>query len=632
MQQFTEIRRSHWALWFLVICVGVLGFWHLGDYGEGWDEYSRFWHASEALHIYQDTLLHEPVFQHDNPHTRYHGIWPWALALGTYHAARLLGLPWELRLVGHAYAWGFALLALLAFGWLALRYLRPRTALWAVLLFITQPLLWGHGHINLKDTNMLAGVLVTVTLGLALGDRLDAQPPPRCEPRCPSRGILLLGGLFYLMVLGSLWGLIHAVSASWPSASLPDISPTLVTLAELITAIISTTLLALILSPWLLPQPWRACVRSALGHFARGPLRDPRLALFTLALGLTAGSRVIGWGIGMFFTLYWLHRHQGYGLLVGGTTLLGALVVETIVWPLSWHAPILFPLATLFAVSKFPWGGKVLFAGHFYPANALPPWFVPWLHLIQFTEPLVILSLTGWALLLIRGRRARLLGIALMWYALPVAAVILKRPTLYDNARQLLFLIPPLFLVAGYGWEALERYLPPMVGPLLQGLALLPGLIAIVHLHPYEYVYYNRLVGGVSGAYQRYELDYWATSFHEVAQFLNHQAPIGETVVVWGPLVPLDHALTREFNLCRAKEYHLTPNQTFYAVILVRFHLEETVYPQAPEVFRVTLVNEVPLALVRRVQPDATGYPALLGNGKNDEGGLAAKPEWGIFR
>ena len=626
MQQFAGIRRSHWALWLLVLCVGVLGLWHLNDYGEGWDDYSRFWHASEALHIYQNTLLHEPIPQHPRPYTRYHGIWPWALALGTYHLGRLLGLPWELRLVGHAFTWGFALLALLAFGWLALRYLRPRTALWATLLFITQPLLWGHGHINLKDTSMLAGVLTTVALGLALSDRLDAQPPPRCESRRILHGPFFLGASLYLMTVGGLWALIRAVGDPWPVASLPGISPTLTSLAELTTAILGATLAALILAPWLLPQPWRACVRAALGHFARGPLRDPRLALFALSLGLTAGSRVIGWGIGAFFLLYWLYRRREYGLLVGGAALLGALLVETLVWPLSWRAPILFPLATLFAVSAFPWSGKVLFAGRFYPAHALPPWFVPWLHLIQFTEPFVVLALIGWALLLIRGRRVRLFGLALMWYILPLAAVILKRPTLYDNARQLLFLVPPLFLVAGYGWEALEHYLPPKAGPLLQGLALLPGVIAIVRLHPYEYVYYNRLVGGVHGAYQRYELDYWALSFHEVAQFLNHQIPAGETVVVWGPLVPLDHALTREFNLYRAREYHPAPDRAFYAVILVRFHLEETVYPQAPEVFRVTLVDEVPLALVRRVQPDATGYPAPFGNGKNEGVILAALP------
>ena len=37
-----------------------------------------------------------------------------------------------------------------------------------------------------------------------------------------------------------------------------------------------------------------------------------------------------------------------------------------------------------------------------------------------------------------------------------------------------------------------------------------------VQLHPYEYIYYNRLIGGVTGADDRgYETDYWVTGYRE---------------------------------------------------------------------------------------------------------------------
>jgi len=39
-------------------------------------------------------------------------------------------------------------------------------------------------------------------------------------------------------------------------------------------------------------------------------------------------------------------------------------------------------------------------------------------------------------------------------------------------------------------------------------------------LHPYEYIYANNLVGGVKGAYGRYETEYWGASFKEAAQDL----------------------------------------------------------------------------------------------------------------
>jgi hypothetical protein len=37
-------------------------------------------------------------------------------------------------------------------------------------------------------------------------------------------------------------------------------------------------------------------------------------------------------------------------------------------------------------------------------------------------------------------------------------------------------------------------------------------------LHPYEYIFANNLIGGVRGAYGRYESDYWGSSFKEAAQ------------------------------------------------------------------------------------------------------------------
>ena len=48
-----------------------------------------------------------------------------------------------------------------------------------------------------------------------------------------------------------------------------------------------------------------------------------------------------------------------------------------------------------------------------------------------------------------------------------------------------------------------------------------------VHLHPYQYIYYNSFVGGVHGAFHNYELDYWGTSYYEAAEYVNQVASPG---------------------------------------------------------------------------------------------------------
>jgi hypothetical protein len=55
-------------------------------------------------------------------------------------------------------------------------------------------------------------------------------------------------------------------------------------------------------------------------------------------------------------------------------------------------------------------------------------------------------------------------------------------------------------------------------------LAFLPGPAGILQLHPYEYIYYNELVGGVRGATGKLELDYWCTAYRDAMDSVNEAA------------------------------------------------------------------------------------------------------------
>jgi hypothetical protein len=78
---------------------------------------------------------------------------------------------------------------------------------------------------------------------------------------------------------------------------------------------------------------------------------------------------------------------------------------------------------------------------------------------------------------------------------------------------------------------------------LVVAAVLVPGVISIWRLHPYEYVYYNSLVGGVRGAAGRFEMDYWCTSYREAMQYVNDVAPAGARVAVhWFPSLASPYA------------------------------------------------------------------------------------------
>jgi hypothetical protein len=72
----------------------------------------------------------------------------------------------------------------------------------------------------------------------------------------------------------------------------------------------------------------------------------------------------------------------------------------------------------------------------------------------------------------------------------------------------------------------------------------------MVRLHPYQYVYFNRLLaGGLASAVDRYETDYWSASYKEGIEWVcGHYSrhPLREPVRVGGDvLVPFAPYLSR---------------------------------------------------------------------------------------
>jgi hypothetical protein len=144
---------------------------------------------------------------------------------------------------------------------------------------------------------------------------------------------------------------------------------------------------------------------------------------------------------------------------------------------------------------------------------------------------LLLLALGIW--LALKGRRkktfAQLQPYLLLVFSVlfPIAYIICKRSSLYDEIRQLLFITPPLFCLLGITLHAAgagllkNKIARAIIFPLAAAyFAFHIGVLALIH--PYQYIYYNLFAGGVAGAYRRgYELDYWGTSYRELVRNLS---------------------------------------------------------------------------------------------------------------
>jgi len=104
---------------------------------------------------------------------------------------------------------------------------------------------------------------------------------------------------------------------------------------------------------------------------------------------------------------------------------------------------------------------------------------------------------------------------------------------MYDGYRHFLFILPPLFIFAGFAFEALFNWLKQSWQKIILTITLLAfGMLPIIQLHPYQYAYYNNFAGGMDGVFRNYETEYWLTCYREAVLKLNEITPEGAQLFV----------------------------------------------------------------------------------------------------
>lgn len=220
----------------------------------------------------------------------------------------------------------------------------------------------------------------------------------------------------------------------------------------------------------------------------------------------------------------------GRVLAVGAAT----LVLGTVAWPWAGASPFIRPFQALLGAANFPWNGVVLFNGEEYGAMDLPWYYAPWWFLIS-TPPVVLAGAVLSAVSL--SSREGALCILALWtlVVFPMAASVAMGSTLYDGIRHLEFIYPILVLLAVAGWSGiLSASRPPWLrrgaaAALAVGIASV--LIVQVRLHPNQGVYFNSLVGGPRGAFERYDMDYWGNCMLQAVEWGVDEARSHRTVV-----------------------------------------------------------------------------------------------------
>ena len=273
----------------------------------------------------------------------------------------------------------------------------------------------------------------------------------------------------------------------------------------------------------------------------------PRLLIVGALLGFNAGVRVAGLVLfpaaaALWAAMAWTKADaQTRARALGRLALdgLGVLAVGWCVmlafWPPAWSDPLRHPFRAWATFSRF-WADAVLFFdGRFILSGEITRWYLPRWFTLTLPETYavalalglvpIVSTLRRWPWDGATVRRALRLGWVAVLGVAPVAWIVLRRTPLYDGLRHFLFVMPFLAVLAG---TALAGFLRARRGRIdaWAGAALMAGgaaltLADMIALHPYQAVYFNRVVaGGLRHAVSRYETDYWCLTFKEGSEWL----------------------------------------------------------------------------------------------------------------
>jgi len=205
-------------------------------------------------------------------------------------------------------------------------------------------------------------------------------------------------------------------------------------------------------------------------------------------------------------------------------------------WPWAQVAPFSRPLQALSQLSDFPHDARMLFKGEFIVGEALPWDYIPTWFAMVLPEFYFIAAISGViaAVSFFRNYRQssahlkKTVEIAFLVFvaAFPAVMIVVKGSVLYDGVRHLLFIVPILAVlcavsVIAYAGSDAAHLTKKCAALCMMGFFGLT-LYDMITLHPYQTVYFNRMVaGGVSNGVHRFESDYWGNAYKEGAEWLH---------------------------------------------------------------------------------------------------------------
>ncbi|WP_298320161.1 hypothetical protein [uncultured Aquimarina sp.] len=275
------------------------------------------------------------------------------------------------------------------------------------------------------------------------------------------------------------------------------------------------------------------------------PVITIKRALFLIVnMSLLVNIRLIGFLVFGYLLLavfsWWVleNYHKGFkSIHIKNTLILMSKTIAicciayisiSLLWPYAQINPLLNPIKVFIAAKDFRgFENLQLFEG-IWKSSFDMPWYYAIKNLFIIMMPLH--AFLGFFLIPllyyknVKQKNILLISIVLFASVFPMFLIAVANPNSHDGSRQFMFTVLPIVILSAFGWYTLLKILPTKnITRLVFGimvLLMLQPLKFMVQYHPLQALYFSPIVGGVSGAFGNYEIDYYGVAVKSAVDWL----------------------------------------------------------------------------------------------------------------
>ena len=321
-----------------------------------------------------------------------------------------------------------------------------------------------------------------------------------------------------------------------------------------------------------------------------------------------------------------------------GISLLIVLIsyfLSLIFWPYGLVSPIENPLKTLSGFENVEIWINQLFDGKFSISTELPFYYLS--KYILITTPLIILFgfiIFLWKQVASSSYRKNVINYLLLFATVfPLLYIMYKGSNVYGGWRHVLFIYPSLVVLSSLGishlFDLFSTKYPKLNGLkwLMLSVSLSHPIKHIITNHPYEYIYFNEIIGGVKNAYGKYEMDYYYNSTKEASLWLkdyikqNHNTS-NDTIVTLCNNKNYEYYFKDESKIettyARFYDRHLT-DWDYYISINTHIHpyqLNNNYWPPKGTIHTIKVDDKPICAIIKRPSKDDYKGSTLMNENK----------------